>query len=86
MTQLGLEISTTEAPPARKPKARWLIWIAVLGLSVTAGALAKHQFQPSREWITIEVPNPPRPAAMVSQAASEMASVAGNPESPVSGL
>jgi hypothetical protein len=45
----------SKASPAKKPRARWRILIAVFALTLMAGT------QSSREWITISLPNPPVP-------------------------
>jgi hypothetical protein len=47
----------------KKSKVRSYVWIAACGVLAVGATMNYKRFQPKREWITIEVPNPPRALA-----------------------
>jgi hypothetical protein len=55
---------------AKKSKIRSYVWIAVCGVLAIAATMNYERLRPNREWITIEVPNPPRALAQEIQRAS----------------
>jgi hypothetical protein len=51
-----------------KSKAGWYVAFALLGITGVTVIGATHDFSAGRQWVTIDLPNPPSPLAYVADA------------------